>query len=1247
MIASALSAQQLVAQDIPLTGSHLIEASAGTGKTYNITRLYLRLLLERELTVEQILVMTFTNDATEELRGRIDSTIREVLLNWSKLSQEDSFFIAIAERVDTDKVHILLKQALVNIDQAAIFTIHGFCKRVLSQYAFQSSLPFDVNLESDCPELLVAGCQDWYRLIAKQAVDDFLALIEFWPTPESFLQHFGKAINKHAVLSVKSVDVVKQEFTHLIAACSADLAAYDALLTEALIDSKKGADRDKRKQELENLKLWLSDCGSNIDLLSTSAMPDAFVDGRRYSRSKYKAELVEAFNHLNQLKKIAKSYDSSIAKASAFAIVVKGIEQIRQSVKQAKQSQSRLDFDDLISLLAEQVTIDSQLADMLASQYPVALVDEFQDTDQQQFDILSALYLRNFKQAELAQVQSPLSKSDNALFMIGDPKQAIYGFRGGDVFTYLAARDQCQYQWLMDTNWRSTAQMIAGYNRLFYGQPLGNRDSAVDVFGYGIDYQPVKPSPKALLSAGNSEFTDDGADHYKALQFVDFCPELSAAKSSTKTTKVKQSFRRQMALWCASEIKRLLSVNTLQASGQHQEKVQAKDIAILVRDGGEAAQISQALSDYDLASVYLSNKSNLYHSSEAKLLWQILSGIWFVERDSLFTAALANQLLGFDGEKLYQLQQDELAWQRKKFAFIDLRSHWQQKGFISMALSLMHEHFNVQQHGKDRTLTNILHLFELLQAASQRYRQPQELLYWFEQQINATVADRETELRLESDANLIKIVTQHGSKGLEYPVVFVPFATRHKDPTRIGNRLLNYLEYHDSDGKLKVCLDGDTNARQLMSAEAYAESIRLLYVAITRAEKRCYILTADFDQAELSPLGQTLNWQPGTDISVSLQNLAAEQSDAIGYCKIDQIALDNLTETHAASKLQTGELVAQSSDSAQYYQVAQFTGHIERDWWLSSFSALTRHVSHSGVSNPDRDSESILIELQQNPESQQLRFELAKGAPTGNLLHGILEHCRFDQPDWQDVITKPLQRFGELPAGFEQTDLVAWLTQVLSAPLVISVNDKAPDGEISQESKLDSTHAQNLPTKHISSFSLADLKPAKTLRESEFYFPMVEAQMADLAHLLAKHRGCKVEQIKLPFYRQLKGMMHGFIDLVFETNGKYYVCDYKSSHLGDDYHSYMPEQLSQHIESNYYDLQYLIYSLALHRQLSLTLEDYQPSRDFGGVYYLYLRGMNKTELGSGVYYRAIEPSELIQLDKLFSAGHDNASEELL
>ncbi len=1240
----SVTLKNLDAATIKLSGKHLIEASAGTGKTYNITRIYLRLLLERELTVEQILLMTFTKDATQELRGRIDSTIRDALNHWQQLCIDEPYFSALDKRIEANKREFLLKRALLFLDEAAIFTIHGFCQRVLNQHAFSSGLPFNANMAANSSEITLQVCQDWYRTLAKTDENSFMLLNNFWSTPEGFLSSFSKAIGHTSELSVVNVESITEEFIALARNALSSMQSNTELFENALILVKKGADQEQRRTELALLISWLENIiNQEITLTElgqgNAKMPDAFIDGKRYARSKFKTELLEAFESVKQVKEQVKKIANNINKAKAYAIVKSAIYTIRQQVIEQKQALNLLDFDDLINTLADCLNPDAQskenpsdesspvqdkasqenhLAKQLLAQYPVALIDEFQDTDPKQFGILQAIYYGD-----------AAKKTNAGLFLIGDPKQAIYGFRGGDIFAYLNARSGCDYHWLMDTNWRSSPEMIAGYNQLFTKEDIKEQQS---VFGFGIPYAAVLAGKKSK----NDTPPQDDSD--KALQFVHFSSPDSSAEEGEK---VSQSSRSILSNWCANEISSLLTPKIAQSSA-HKLRVKPKDIAILVRDGAEARDIKKALQQAGLDSVFLSDRANLLHSLQAKQLLCLLKGVLLPENERLFVSALSCGLLGFDAKKLHQLQQDEIAYQSLKFAFVDYRSQWQRQGFITMAINLMHQHLDVPQLGKDRCLTNLLHLFEILQAASVRLSQGQELIHWFEHQCHLETNDVEAELRLESDGDLIRLITQHGSKGLEYPYVFVPFACRHKDPLKFGNKSVSYLEYHDEQGKLCLSLDGSKEAKKAMSDEAYAESIRLLYVAITRAERRCYVMTCAFDNYHLSPLGKTLQLQEQDCILTPLRQLKANADGAIG---LREVAFDCSSTDIQAQVLSTSTEGGTNGLVEPSTAVATFIGNIERNWWLSSFSALSRNIRHAGVSNPDRDIDAANLQQADSTNSNLICFKLVKGAHTGNLLHDILEHTDFTEPNWQENLEKPLLKFGELTShsnkaslggsdknDFSESDLIAWLEQVLTAPFI--------------------------PCDERDSFeSLSDISVNKTLRESEFYFPMQGEGTNALAKLLTDHRNSAQRNdsvksrfpVMLPNYKKLSGMMHGFIDLIFEHQGKYYLCDYKSSHLGDSYQDYQPQALLENVEKNYYDLQYLIYSLALHRYLKQTLVDYDVEQHFGGVYYFYLRGMTTQSqyhvegISTGVYFRKILPDELNKLDELFSLQSSAAS----
>ena len=1172
------SPDQLRPELLPLTGCHLIEASAGTGKTFNITRIYLRLLLERKLDVKNILVMTFTRAATEELRGRIAQEIRNALDNWDNLDPNDAFFNDLSKKFSYRDIYPALHNALLHLDEAAIFTIHGFCNRVLSQQAFSSGVAFNVEMEADTTEIESEAVRDWYRGLAQDR-NSYLFITQLWPTPDEFHRAFRSLFSTATTVEIHSPETIQENYFVKKSDCLVHLREHRDTIFSTMVDSHKK--KDERSEEWQILNNWLS-------IKNNDAMPktaSGFFDGRRYPKT-HKVALSEIFTAAKQIKKNADTVDADISKARSYQLASEGIQAIRKKITEAKRNSRLMNYDDLIQQLAESLSSPTDLAALIRKQFPVALVDEFQDTDPEQYAILNAIFQNN-KSTQ----NNP--NDETALFMIGDPKQAIYAFRSGDVFTYLRARNDADYLWMMDTNWRSSSQMINAYNRLFYGAPL--QDPSNDVFGFDIHYSPVNSAGKA----DNKPLQGSYIAKDSALQFVYFPYNDEYGKKD----KMNQDFCPIIAEWCSLEIHNLLNSET----NIGDDKLQEQDIAILVRDKREASHIQGALRNAGYPSVYLSTHDNVFVSEEATELEIALYGILELENDRALIAALSTRFMGCNTEQLFSLQEDETKWENYRETIFDLRETWLRRGFMDMALKLLHQNFIPNPIHHERSLTNAIQLLELLQHASQRHNQPEQLLHWFREQLKAESLSSESELRLESDANLIRIMTQHGCKGLEYPVVFIPFSTRYKDPAKFANKNIDIYKYHERDTReLKVFLGQDKTISDLYKEEAWAESIRLLYVAITRAEHRCYICATPFSNYHSSPLGQTLKLSAKDDLHETLEALVKNENSM----HLRVLEETTFSVNHAEMIDETPKLAA-----------AEFKGRIERNWWLSSFSALTRNLRQGGVSTPDRDQDELTGQADFDIElSNEIRFTLTKGAATGNLVHDILEHADFTQPHWQRCIERPLARYTETLESTQKETLIEWLQSCLETPLT--------------------------GTDEQDSLKLSELTWANTLRETEFYFPMEHVKPRALSQLLSNYRNPNEDlnstTIQLPGNNALQGMMHGFIDLVFHWEGKYYLADYKSNFLGNQFQHYNTDALSKNIRDNFYDLQYLLYSLALHRYLRLHISDYQPEIHFGGVFYLYLRGMSP-DSNHGVYYTPIHTTLLDELDTLFSSETDTAS----
>tara|TARA_A200000159_G_scaffold164956_1_gene198132 strand:- start:12880 stop:17001 length:4122 start_codon:yes stop_codon:yes gene_type:complete len=1308
---STVASRLLDVPSMPLNGRHLIEASAGTGKTYNITRLYLRLLLEKKLTVKEILVMTFTKAATEEIKGRVAATLREAASFWQQAIDNEG---AVPEDIDPVFSHLLthcnleeslslLRAAQLELDEASVFTIHGFCQHVIGQLAFNSGFAMSLNLSKDTSDLYLQASEDWIRKVSGghdgYTEDDFLLLAsKGWHVPERLLGEFNASIRSTLTPNVLDEHAVEESFKYNLesnpdtqqtqfAAFLSGIEANESLLHEQLI--KSAAHKKVRPGELEALKSWLRQ-GQYTDAPSEAK---AFLDKRRYSRntSGVKELLSPIKDFTKAIEVEIEERDNTLAQLPVFALVNDAISFIKQRVIKQKKQRGIIDFDDLINMLADEVAKpDNTLAAELRKKFPVALIDEFQDTDAKQYAILDAVYPREPDANALSTSTTDTNTTDtnttetsttetsttetsttetstteastktSALLMIGDPKQAIYRFRGGDIFTYLKAGKQADFRWVMNTNWRSVKGMVSAYNRVFYGAPLSAAHSG-NVFGFNIDYTQVEFTKKA---AAAKHPLSDPCEQRSAMNYVSMCLD---DKQDTNT------MRRKMALWIAQEIYRLLneagfenskpesvndqSANDANSSGTNDSNpaapVTPADIAILVKDRTEANAIKYVLQQQGLACVYLSDRSNLFLTPEAKDILRLLNGIWHASDSSKVAASLASPLWGYSPEVLVDLlyHEDDALWDTAFERVLLLRELWLQKGCMSVLLYLMQESYTPYGGEVERALTNYQHLAEVLEKASTTNQRPEQLLDWLHKQIHQSESDEEMTLRLESDNQLIRLVTQHGSKGLEYPIVFIPFATGYKDPAKNGKSMSQILTYYDEDKQgLQLQLGQTKQAIARVRAEGAAEDMRLAYVAVTRAAHRCYMGVIPLDGNEKSALARALGVGTGN----------ADSADSVSDWQgvLDNVSgeIDAYTCHISADEFDLKYTSFTLDETSQTLYALQFTGTHSEDWRLYSFSALSRLTTQGNIPVANQKEHTVPVlqtvrdeefsidglssfgdrftnEAADKPtttnieEAHRLRFTLTKGASAGNLLHDLLELNDFSAPTWDEHGPELVSRF-----GLEEdkvSSLYDWLEEVLQTPLY--------------------------PNK---SLTLSDLTLNQTLREAEFYFPMKDSKWAELSEVLRAHRAkvaieYNAQALTVPYLMtaNLAGMMHGFIDLLFEHEGKYYVADYKSTWLGDDIASYSPSVLFENNQHHLYDLQYLIYCLALHRYLNNTLADYQPERHFGGVYYLYLRGMHpENQEGEGVFFTSITQGVLHSLDSIFDGDDavmvqtDNSSE---
>lgn len=1146
----------------PLHDVNLIEASAGTGKTFTLAGLYLRLILEHQLNVDQILVVTYTRAATQELRDRLRK----------KLSDERKLILDKQPERNEDLKRLDL--AIQSFDEAAIFTIHSFCQQVLKDFAFESGSPFEMDLIGDDRELLLSVTDDFWRKNVVQADNDFSAyLLAKKQTPETLLQAIRNLVGKPylQIQDLPQVDTaavseaMNNAFWNAGQFWQQESEKIMAFLHSGGL-SKTSYKPEKVDRLLQMLALIFSDssCPANWnELLDLATLEKAEASLRKG------VELPELrfFTAMDTLKQRYQDLDN-IRALQLQQLRLQLLAFIREQLPQQKAQQQVQSYDDLLINLSQalQGPQGEWLVTRLREQFKAALIDEFQDTDPVQYD--------NFRRVFAA--------SGLPVFFVGDPKQAIYSFRGADIFTYLQAKQDAQQTYTLGKNWRSHISLVEAVNSLFMQKPAP------------FIYEQI---PFVEVDASRNEQpalqVDDGEQ--AALQFCYVDSDKPLTKEMMTAVAVEQTTNEIAGLLnlAADNKARLLDEDTKQS-----RPLTGGDIAVLVPNHRQAQLIQQALRLRGMNSVQ-QGKENVFASKQAADIFCLLLALAQPDHQQRLSTLLAGPLFQYSAEALYAIQQDELRWNELMDQLQLLQQRWQQSGFMAMFRALLQLDNGLQrllkQADGERQLTNFLHLAELIQAESARQNHHIEsVVQWFARQQEASAVEDETaQLRLESDAALVKIMTIHSSKGLEYPIVFCPFSWI----ARTIKNTTDIVEFHDPQNQYQpsVALADPllSEAQQVAEEEQQAEALRLLYVALTRARERCVIVWGNVKEIQQSALYQLLHTENAAGIREDLQALSASSAGNI-------VVTDYQPQA---------PLVYQDDQSAtRVYQPRSFEAVIHKPWRIGSFSLLSRgHVSEQ----PDYDAEPVTVEAETSIKRNiKDRFAFERGRQAGNFLHKCLENIEFDTANPQQIsqtVERLLPQFG---LDIQWTEVVSqWLQDVLKTPL--DAGNK---------------------------LRLSDLPASQRINEMAFYFPVAGLNMPALKKLLQQTAKDSVWQ-KLAndlYFQDLTGFMKGFIDLVFEFEGRFYIADYKSNHLGSDPSQYQGDALQNAMLSHSYPLQYLIYSLALHRHLKQRLPDYDPEQHFGGVYYLFLRGMQPEWSQTGVYFDRLDRQLLEALDKLMA-----------
>ena len=1160
-------------------GTALVEASAGTGKTFNIAMSVVRLLLERDARgaplvrgVGSILVVTFTKAATDELISRIRTVLREAheLFHGRPTSAShatEQLLITVADGRDPDWVRARLTEALAQVDTLAVYTIHRFCKRVLDEFALESGTAFGATLLDDDSDLLQSALHDWWR--RRFYVDETLAsfaVASSW-SPDSFVPAYRlwRRFPQVRLDPDLGYDGARAQLDEAIRQF-ATVWDEDAFCT-MVSDMTWNGDAPCGPAGLATLLRQAAQAVEG-DFGAARALADALNTGAVHKAAtkksnRQKAQLAALLAH------------PVVVAANTVGLAITALEQalrvdcllaVRAATAAEKRRRNVLAFDDLLEALHTVLAAQGSqglLARAIRAQFQAALIDEFQDTDRFQFDIFATAF------------------AGCPLFLIGDPKQAIYAFRGADVHAYLAAVRTADPQYTLATNYRSTDAMVQAVNAVFSQRGHAFVDEA-------IRFEPAvaasNEAPRAILEGS------------QALHWLFVPPDDSTGKVTGVGTARTLLFGA-----CVRHI--ATQVNAGWRPGR---------IAVLVRDRAEGVAVADLLRRHRIPAV-VSGLGNVMDSEEMLELQLVLEAVANPRHEGRVRAALATHLWGSDADAVLRLSHpgSEPLWDALQSQLTQLREQWLSHGFLQLVQALVatravYERF-LSFHDGERRLTNLRHLIELVHAAESSAGLNMEgVLHWLaSRRLVNTGTDEVSELRLETDAEAVQVLTIHKSKGLQFDLVYCPtlFSAR---PVNDSGPLL----VHEGDS---VVFDhtepiAPERVRQA-EAERLAEDCRLAYVALTRARHRTYAgwgaigtSTGKVRGAWNSAMAYLLCDDPAVDALP-----AAERPEAVAQLFRNDVtryeqALTALVDRHP--QIMTLERVdALAGTPTVQSLVATNPGFAARalpanvplrerfdTYTVSSFTHLAAG-SHAVAAEVVRDVDDVreaVGSLEALPPSDFRTFPAGRRA--GTALHGLFEHTRFDDSD-EVLHTRVAQHLVREGLAADALDprvqaTATMMRAVFDTPL-------APW-----------------------SLRLAQLSPHAARHEWQFLLPFASAGHAytrqAIARCFEQHGGAAGERYAQQLRRLGSGRVHGyltgFVDLVFEHEGRWYVVDWKSNQLGADLAAYEPAALQRTMESHHYVLQYHLYLVALHRQLAVRVPGYDYDTHMGGAAYAFLRG---------------------------------------
>ena len=1209
--------------------AQLLEASAGTGKTFRIANAVLLLVVTPGrfahnadgVPIDAMVVLTFTKAATAELRERVRRRLRQALDGLEAAdtgrawAAPDELLREFVDGTGADQRAPRmrrLRRALRDFDLAGIATLHGLCQQLLRRNALRSGWLLDAKVESELPDLVADLAMDFWTRLVHDADPSVLPALESAGVTLRALTELARKASDPELAIVPPLESLGDPPDRLpdLAAWGAAKAALEQAwdpseVEQALADPDVTVHAINRSRGLNHSlppgrargRAWQVRTALNAQRPSPAdALPDAFAT--------FAPDSVARATHAGAT---PPSCPSLVAMAGFVAAhqVVQGrvgavihgarhrlVAAVRSELGARARDRSRRSYDDLLVDLRDALRRTGgrtgALAQAIRAQYQAALIDEFQDTDPVQWEIFHTLF------------------ADRRMLLVGDPKQAIYAFRGADVFTYERAKATpgVKLHPPMDRSFRADPDLHRATYALFDRQAP---------FGLGGPQLPAVAPART-----QNRLIDDDRPPLE-LRY------LPAGTAPVKDRYVEQFIGRGwlnevLPMLVAADVARELARGgRLREDDGTERPVTASDCAVLVRTNSQAAAVQAHLRTLGIPGV-IKSRASVLQTDAARAVTELLAATLDPSDSAAVRRALASRLMGRTADQLAALADDPDALAAEVTPFYGWGRTWRERGIATMLREVFDQDGAVprilRQESGQRFVSDLLHLQELLPVvARSRGLGPAPLLRWLKDG-GPGVEEDVTRMRLEDDADAVRIITMHSAKGLEWGLVWCPWLW---DGVWLSGAEKRNLLFHDDRNGHRRTLDlgsadHDRHLKRVLS-EQLAEHLRMIYVALTRARHRCVVYWGP--ASDSSPLAYLLF--PGLQLQEWRKFTARDavrRPDAAILGDLEQLAgrIPGLTVRPVTWSLDVvGDAwtpTAEGSDAVRARDLRRVAPP-DRWWRRSSYSALTRGRPHTVVEHgtvtglPARAADAVPL------------AEVPGGAAFGSALHGVLEHLDFQDPTGlTDRVAEALAAWG---AAGDPRAVAGALRDMLATPLL-------DDG-----------------------LRLADVPRRRRIDELSFTLPLrggfapsgfvTPQALADAWRPEAGTPDGWIEALEELGFDPLRGFLVGAIDLIVEHDGRWFVADYKSNDLGGTYADYASEHLPAHMVGSAYLLQAHLYVLALHRFLARRLPDYSYDTHVGGSLYLFLRGMHP-DLGPrcGVWFERPSRALIERLDALFCGG---------